>query len=285
MVSAEFQENCYEFLRPIFNHLNSLLDPSNPSLMSFPDNYENIIRNTYIINKTFRKNIKASYLKRYRNAIKDELIDDVVHQFQEGTLDFTQFLDLVTKISKFLNFDRNDLLVDICAKIEDFTLIHKTAERIYQTPTNSKSLCLIAILLLKHVGSSVQDVNFSISDLSKTLVPSCSTLDLKVIKDSYLLARRITAQAILKADKYDLDACCLVLRWVEATQFMLSNDTGDIKKYIYKGLFSSDVVVPSYNTFNSVKNVFNVYVDYIREYIKSCDPVCYFNYFIIRKLL
>lgn len=261
----QLQKSCCEFLRPVFNELKKLVNLSETVGTSISEKDEEVIRNTYHINKTFGKHIKTHHLqiKQHKNALQAELIGDIAQEFQDGTLDVVQLLDMITKISKYLKSDSNDLLVDVCATLENFNVIHKAAEKIYERSTTSKSLCLIAVLLLKHIGSSLQGVNMTISDLNETFTPECSKMDFKIFMNGCQLAERIAAKAVLKANRYDLDACCEVLKWMQTTHFMVANeDAVIVKKELYRMLFSSDVM-PSYSSFNCVKNVFNVYVDYI----------------------
>lgn len=255
--SRELQKNCIEFLGPVFKQLVDT---------SISEKQERVIRNTYNINKTFGKKIKTHHLqiKKHREALQEELIYDVI---QDETLDAVKSLDMITIIAKYLDCDENDLIIDICTKLEDFTLIHNGAEKMYITPTTAKNLCLMAILLLKHVGSSGQGANATISDLNETLLPECSKVDLNVFMSGYQLAERIAARAVLKADKHDLEACCEVLNWMQTTYFMVCKEGESVKQEIYRGSFGSDLVMPSYNSFHCVKNVFNMYVDYMSRYI------------------
>lgn len=249
-------------MRPVFNELKTL-----SNLSSISESQEQIIRNTYSINKTFGKKIKTHHLQinKHKKALQDDLICDVVQQFQDGTLDVVKSLDMITTISKYLDCDPNDLLVELCTKLENFTLIHAAAEKMYRSPTNSKSLSLMAILLLKHVGTSPRCANATISDLNETFVPECSKSDLKVFMSAYQLAESIAGMAILKADHNDLDVCCEVLNWVQSTYFMVCKEMESVRQEIYRGSFGCDLVLPSYNSFHCVKNVFSLYVDYISK--------------------
>lgn len=235
---------------------------SSPSLCARD---EEIIRSTYKINSNLRKKIKTDHLraKISKETLKEDLIYEVVQDFQDGNLDIAKSLDMITTISKYLTTDSSDLLTNFCSKLENFTVICKAAERMLEAPSNSRNLCLIAILLLKHIGSSLQGVNQTISDLSETFVPENTKIDFKIFTEGLQLAECIATKAILNANNHDLDACIEVLKWMQTTCFMLTNEMADIKKELYKGIFSSDLVAPSCNSFNAVKNVFNIYVDYM----------------------
>lgn len=235
---------------------------------------EEIIRNTYNINKTLGKNIKTHHLRlqHHKKSLTEDLIYDVVQEFENGSLDIVKSLDMITTISRYLSADKNDLLVSFSNKTKNFTVIHKTAEKMQEASTNSKSLCLVAILLLKHIGSSLQGVNQTFANFNETILPESSNMDLKIFRNGLRLADSITAKAILSANCEDLDACIEVLKWVQTTYFMLSDEAANIKKELYRGMFCSDLVAPSCNTFNSIKNVFNMYVDYTSKY---CCVICY----------
>lgn len=235
------------------------------STSSFCIKDEDIIRNTYKINRNLRKNIKTDDLqiKTRKETLKEDLIYEIVQDFQDGNLDIVKSLDMITTISNYLNTNRSDLLTNFCSKLENFTIIYKTAERMLEAPANSQSLCLMAILLLKHIGSSLQGFNQTISDFNETFQLLNTNIDFKIFTEGLQLAECIATKAILNANRYDLDACVEVLKWIQTTCFMFINETSDIKKELYRGMFSSDLVAPSCNSFNAVKNVFNLYVDYM----------------------
>lgn len=202
-------------------------------------------------------------MRRQKNALKDELFHDVIEQFENGILNDTAFLNMITTLSKYLNTNKNELLLDICTKLKNSTIIYNAAEKIYEESTSSKNLCLIATLLLKQNISSLQDVSTSFYGLSEDCIQEHSELNVKVFIDGYQLAESIASKAILEADVYDLEACCEVLKWAQTRNFMLCEAYQNVKSEIYPGSFSSNIMLSTYNTFSNVKKVFNICMDYI----------------------
>lgn len=194
------------------------------------------------------------------------MVDDIVQKFRDGTLDVVKSLESIIALSKYLGTDRNDLLTDFCSKVEIFNVIYKAAERMYDSPTNSRSLCLIATLLLKNMGSFLQDMNQTYEDLNESLTPQNSKMDLVLFVEGLRLGERIAAKAIEKANKHEMVACIEVLRWMQTANFMLCDIEAEIQKVLCGGTYSSDIVVPSCRSVNAFKDMFNVYVNYIGKY-------------------
>lgn len=265
LAGPELQDNCYNFLSTVYTQFNSLKMPK--FSLSHPID-EATIRNTYKIKRTFRRKLKTDnlQLKRHKEELTEDLISAVVQNFQDGHTDATAALDAIDTISKHVMTGRNELFLEFCSRATDFSLTCKAAERISEATTDPRSLCLIAVLLLKNLGPSVRGFNQTIPDLSVTCLPESPEVDFGRFEDGLRLAERIGAQALATAEEGEVDACVEVLRWMQTTGFTVVGDAAGFEEEIYRGSFGSEVVVPARNTFNAVREVFNVYVDHIRKW-------------------
>lgn len=258
------QENCYNSRNLI---LNGLKTAATESQRPFFDCYDvEVISNTYMINKKLGKKITTDDLQNSakRAILRENLIFDTIQEYQDGGFDVAESIDMCGTIAKYLMIERDLVLVEFCSQMQNFSVILKAAEQLYGSSKSSRYLCLTAVLILKYIGSSMNNLNQSISDMNETIVPEALKTDFSVYVEGLQMARQLAAKAVMNADFDDLDACTEVLKWTHTTFYMLKQKPSTL--IIDKTIFSGSLATPAHNSIDSVKNVFNLYVNYISKY-------------------
>lgn len=261
------QHNCYQVAHSIFNRLQKcILDLKlSHKFCSIVD--LKTLNSIYKINHQFGKKITTADIqnKTKRNELLDYLIYDIIEQFLDGRIEIVECINMCNIIADLLFVNRNEVIIYFCSKLENFNAILHSSELIYKMSNNSKHLCLIAVLILKYVGSSMNN-HQTIPNLDETFMPQNINLEVNVFIQGLRLAEKIAAKAILNAEVSELDACVEVLKWVQTTYFMVlpKNDTLQAELLMHSIVY--DFAVPANNTFESVKSTFNLYVDYISKY-------------------
>lgn len=268
------QKNCHEVARAIHNRLRK--SASDLKLQHdyflYDDNDLKQLDSIYKIDRMFRKKITVEDLQNgaKKKALLECLISDVVDEFQDGKIGIDDCVESCTIVSSLLSEDRDAVLLNFCSKVEHFNAILQSAELIYETSVDSRDLCLIAVLILKYIGSVTSNFNQTALDLNETFVPqNAGTTSTNVFVEGLRLAGKAAAKAVLSSDGRDLDACIEVLKWVQTTCFM-TLVKNDVLQAEIKCSFVYDLAVPTNNAFGAVKKVFNLYVDYMSKFSVFC---------------
>lgn len=234
----------------------------------WPDEYLQAIQNSYLIKTNLGKNVTTENLLKSskRNELLNELILEVIQDHEDGAIDITESLYRCCTISQYLREDRGKVFLDFCDKIGSFSVILQFAEAMYVSDdTSAEHLCLIAILILQHIGTSKNNLHQTLADFNETLVPQNTHSDANIFIRGLKLAGKVAAKAVLKADNWNLDACSEVFNWIDMAYFMTVSRNYVISD-IFDSSFMGDSGVPACNVFDCLKNVFNIYVNFMREY-------------------
>lgn len=234
----------------------------------WPDGYLQTIQNCYLIKSNLSKNITTENLLNCskKNELLNELILEVIQDHEDGVIDIAESLNRCCIISQYLMVERDAVFLDFCDKIGSFSVILHFAEAMYfNRNTSAKSLCLIAILILQNIGTSKNNLHQTLADFNETLVPQNTHSDANIFIRGLKLAGKIAAKAVLKADDWDLDGCGEVFNWIDTTYFMTVS-RNNVLSDIFESSFMGDSGVPACSVFDCLKNVFNIYVNFMSEY-------------------
>lgn len=138
-----------------------------------------LLNSIFKINQMFDKKITMEDLeiRTKKQELLEYLIYDVIEQFQNGTSEITECIKNCFTIADLLSENRDTVLLNFCDKAENFNVILQSSELIYDRSSNSQNLCLIAVLILKYIGSSVNNFNQTALDMNETIMLQNTGLD------------------------------------------------------------------------------------------------------------
>lgn len=258
------QKNCYEIAPAIFNRLIKSAQDLKLHYNNFTYTDLKLFESVYKINCQFGKKITAEDLQNIakKEELLEHLIYDLVEQFQDGQIEIVDCIKTCVTIANILSENQDRILLKFCSKVESFNAILQSAELIYEASCNSQNLCLVSVLILKYIGSSMHNLHQTALDLNETLMIQNTSLDINNFIKGLKLAEKIATKAILSSEVSNLDCCVEVLKWIQTTCFM-TVDRNDVSlKDVGKCSFVYDVALPANMAFQTVKRVFNLYVNH-----------------------
>lgn len=133
-----------------------------------------------------------------------------------------------------------------------------------ETEASVKHLCLCSILIFKTIG--VDNFNLSLgttlmddTNLSDNMLEPSSDLFLSGLK----LAREMAIKAMLIAEDEDKLATIEVYNFVSSYIYLTCPARSQVMKRLFKEMLIEPYVVPGYNTFTSIKKVFEQFTRYL----------------------
>lgn len=173
------------------------------------------------------------------------------------------------------SLEKDYVLVKLCDRMGHFDMIIKAAEHLYLNEMNSKNLCLIAVLFLKYLTTknSCRPCE-SFNESSDGLLSPLYMNDLKKEEDKsetdtclegLNLCQKIVSKALLKAGEDDILAIQEVVNWVNTCYYLTKRDN-PIQDQLYKNFYTPDSCIASFNTFSTIKEVFEICTAFVGKY-------------------
>ncbi|KAG5873673.1 hypothetical protein JTB14_013339 [Gonioctena quinquepunctata] len=278
-IRQEHKDNYYKALPLLFNRL---LDSCEDSIKrnQFEERFQ-IIRGAYKINKYFDCTLTTYDLMfaPKRNSVLDDLLEKINENLRNGSSKIDDILADADRLALWLAMDKDEILIKLCERVGKFDVVLKVAEHLYETESNSRSLCMVAILFLKFLGHQTSSLGScfddSYNDMLMTTVALETTKygndgdDSDVFLRGLKFSQDVITKALFKAEKEDFPLLVEVMNWVDCC-FYLTRQESALQTKLFRNVFNPKQTAPSLTVLNAIRNYFQVYVGYI-EKLKGPD--------------
>lgn len=165
------------------------------------------------------------------------------------------------------------MLIKFCQKVAKYDTILKVAEHLYRSDSDSRNLCLVAVLLLKYMAT--YDTQLSCDSFSDNsdgcLLPNHSSSDILLNSENsssnfingLKLSERIVIKALVSAEKNQLQDVVEVMNWINSCFYLTRSQENSHQTELFKHIYHSEHTVPAYSTFAAIRNVFDIFCSFI----------------------
>lgn len=253
----EIVDNYYNIAESIFKRLNDEVTNEFDRICN-NQNLE-LTRNVYNLKKYFQISATTYDLrnKSFKNIIIEDVLQTICSEFESNQQNIDQVFLKCQKLATSLSLNFHEVLIRLCEKVKDYNIIVRTAQSICNKETSARNLSLIAVLLLKYVGTyKLQlsaDNTFSESEGSLLLADTENIIDDDLFCKGLQLAQVITAKAIGYAEPDEIMSCMEVANWTNISFYFSRNQENDLRK------------MPTFLTFSTTNNAFNSVCGFIGE--------------------
>lgn len=192
-----------------------------------------------------------------------------------GSLDMEAVFNVCDKLAFFFSLEKDSVLIKFCEKVGKYDAILKIAQHLYNGDSDSKNLCLAAVLLFKYMAcSDTQLLCDSFNDVSDDcLLPSHSGSDslfnLESTSSNFIMGLKLSEQIIIKAlinaKENELYEVVEVMNWINSCFYLTRYQENPLQREIFKHRYHSEHTLPAYSTFAAIRNVFDVFCRFIGE--------------------
>ncbi|XP_023312485.1 kinetochore-associated protein 1-like [Anoplophora glabripennis] len=279
----------YKALGPLFRRL--MENNVNKTDSHIIDEDLKILRGVFKLNKLFGRNVTTYDLRSFskKNSIFDEIIEEVSEDFNKGSLNMEYIFNVCDNLAVFLSLDKDSVLIKFCEKVAKYDAIVKVAERLYDGESDSRSLCLVAVLLLKYTASCDTHMSCdSFSDNSDGCLLPCDSgpgisSSSENASNSFVvgsrLCEKIVVKALINAKEYELHDVMEVVNWIYSC-FYLTRSQDPLQTELFKHIYHSEHILPASSTFAAIRNVFELFCNFIGSDRNPCTTYRYLTNFV-----
>lgn len=236
-----------------------------------------LIIHIYKIREVFDVAITIGDLDIHENKEKllQKLLDKILMDLDED-IDINKAIEQCCQIAQYLNLNKGYVLVKFCENLDNFSYINKIADVIYNSDSDTKTLCLISSLILNKIGTQKADLNGAGLNITQQFsVEDLTDFDTKIYVESLQMAVKLTTNSLLKCNSDDLCSSMEIFKWAQNSFFLLRRNVA-LSNKIFKFHYNFDIA-PTFNTLRVMRETYNMYSRYAGQF--SNPNTKYLNYF------